>query len=168
MAKENPLSTFSIDVDTASYSNIRRFLNEGNLPPDEAVRIEEMINYFKYDYPKPSWNDPFSITTEVSQCPWAPDHQLVLVGLQGKVPDTKRLPPSNLVFLLDVSGSMADWNKLPFLKNAFLKLTDQLRPEDRVSVVIYSSTASVILDSVPGNEKWHIINRLRRESNKTR
>ncbi|HBZ00365.1 MAG TPA: hypothetical protein DEO84_03485, partial [candidate division Zixibacteria bacterium] len=121
----NPLSTFSIDVDAASYSNIRRFINDGRLPPPDAVRIEEMINYFAYDYPQPRRNQPFSINAEVSDCPWNELHKLVVIGLQGKDIDTKNLPASNLVFLIDVSGSMACPNKLPLLKNAFFLLVDK-------------------------------------------
>ncbi len=105
---DNPLSTFSIDVDAASYSNVRRFLNNNQLPPAGAVRTEEMINYFKYQYPQPTGNDPFSINTELSDCPWNPQNKLLLIGLQGKTIPTDKLPPSNLVFLIDVSGSMMD------------------------------------------------------------
>ena len=120
---DDPLSTFSIDVDAASYSNVRRFLNNNQLPPAGAVRTEEMINYFKYQYPQPTGNDPFSINTELSDCPWNPQNKLLLIGLQGKKIPTDKLPPSNLVFLIDVSGSMMDENKLPLVK-ASMKMLD--------------------------------------------
>jgi len=156
-ATQNPLSTLSIDVDTASYSNIRRFLNQNQLPPKDAVRIEEMINYFTYDYPQPSWGRPFSITTEVSTCPWNPQHELVLVGIQGKTLENRQVPPSNLVFLIDVSGSMADYNKLPLVKQGFKMLVNSLRPQDKVSIVVYAGSSGVVLDSVPGHDKYQII-----------
>ena len=129
--KNNPLSTFSIDVDNASYSNIRRFINNGELPPADAVRIEEMINYFKYDYPEPRGEHPFSVYTEMAVCPWNRNHQLLHVGLRGKSIDKSSLPPSNLVFLIDVSGSMSDPNKLPLLKSAFGLLVNELRAQDQ-------------------------------------
>ncbi|MBU4488272.1 MAG: von Willebrand factor type A domain-containing protein [Candidatus Omnitrophica bacterium] len=157
MAKDNPLSTFSIDVDTASYSNIRRFLNSNQLPPKDAVRIEEMINYFSYDYPQPKGDEPFSVTTEVAGCPWNKDHQLVLIGLQGKNVETANLPPSNLVFLIDVSGSMNTPNKLPLLKSAFKLLVDQLRPQDRISMVVYAGSSGLVLDSTSGDQKQVIL-----------
>src|SRR6185503_17483356 len=129
---DNPLSTFSIDVDAASYSNVRRFINQGQLPPAGAVRIEELINYFKYDYPQPQTDQPFSINTEISDAPWNKDHKLVLIGLQGiKIP-TENLPASNLVFLVDVSGSMDEPMKLPLVKSSMKMLVDQLREQDRV------------------------------------
>jgi Ca-activated chloride channel family protein len=152
----NPLSTFSIDVDAASYGNIRRFINQGEMPPKDAVRIEEMVNYFNYDYPQPTGNDPFSINPELVVCPWNPQHHLLKIGLQGKKIPTENLPPSNLVFLIDVSGSMDYSNKLPLLKKAFRMLTDQLRPEDRVAMVVYAGAAGVVLESTPGNEKAKI------------
>lgn len=149
----NPLSTFSIDVDAASYSNVRRFINEGKLPPKDAVRIEELINYFPYEYPQPEGDRPFSVSTEISQAPWNPDHRLVHIGLQGKKISTENLPPSNLVFLLDVSGSMEEPNKLPLLKSAFRLLVNELRPNDKVSVVVYAGAAGVVLPPTPGNQK---------------
>jgi Ca-activated chloride channel family protein len=155
-ARYNPLSTFSLDVDTASYSNIRRFLNQGRLPPVDAVRIEEMVNYFDYDYPEPGWNQPFSLTTQASSCPWNPRHYLVQVGIKAKVMSAKKVPPSNLVFLIDVSGSMNQPNKLPLLKDALRMLVDQLSGQERVAVVVYAGSASVVLDSTPGTEKWRI------------
>ena len=140
-----PLSTFSIDVDTASYANVRRFLMDGRQVPPDAVRIEEMINYFRYNYPKPDGETPFSVYTEMSGCPWNSSNQLLLIGLQGKEVDISNIPPSNLVFLLDVSGSMQDENKLPLVKQAFLLLLENLRPSDRISIVTYAGNESVLL-----------------------
>jgi Ca-activated chloride channel family protein len=156
----NPLSTFSIDVDTASYSNVRRFLNSGNLPPADAVRTEELLNYFTYDYPQPTGDQPISLTTEIGASPWNSSRKLVLLGLQAKNIKTENLPPSNLVFLLDVSGSMFAPNKLPLLKTAFKLLVQQLRAEDRVAIVVYAGAAGLVLDSTPGNEKAKIIAKL--------
>jgi Ca-activated chloride channel family protein len=156
----NPLSTFSIDVDKASYSNVRRFLNMGQLPPVDAVRIEEMINYFNYDYPEPEGKHPFSVYTEISQCPWNTTHQLLHVGLKGKSIDKSELPASNLVFLIDVSGSMGAANKLPLLKQAFRMLVNELRPEDRVAMVVYAGAAGLVLESTPGSEKARILSAL--------
>jgi Ca-activated chloride channel family protein len=153
----NPLSTFSIDVDRASYSNVRRFLNMGQLPPIDAVRIEEMINYFSYNYPEPEGKHPFSVYTEISECPWNSNHQLLHVGLKGKSIEKDDLPPSNLVFLIDVSGSMSAANKLPLLKQAFRMLVNELRPEDRVAMVVYAGAAGLVLESTPGNEKAKIL-----------
>ena len=151
--RSNPLSTFSIDVDNASYSNIRRFINLGELPPADAVRIEEMINYFKYSYPEPEGEHPFSVYTEMATCPWNKKHILFQVGLKGKSIDKSTLPPSNLVFLLDVSGSMEDPNKLPLLKSAFGMLVNELRAQDRVAIVVYAGAAGLVLESTPGNRK---------------
>ena len=148
-----PLSTFSVDVDTASYSIVRRFLNEGTLPPADAVRTEEMINYFRYDYSPPLGEDPVSITTEMGDCPWNPAHKLVLLGLQARKMDIRQLPPANLVFLVDVSGSMSPPNRLPLVKTALKMLVQQLRPQDRISIVVYAGAAGLVLDSTPGNEK---------------
>jgi len=155
--KNNPLSTFSIDVDNASYSNIRRFINGGSLPPADAVRIEEMINYFKYDYPEPGGEHPFSVYTELALCPWNPDHRLMQVGLRAKSIDKSTLPASNLVFLLDVSGSMEDPNKLPLLKSAFGLLVNELRAQDHVAIVVYAGAAGVVLESTPGDRKERIM-----------
>ncbi len=154
---DNPLSTFSIDVDAASYSNIRRFINQGRMPPADAVRIEEMINYFTYDYPQPDGDVPFSMSNEVSECPWNDAHKLVHIGLQGKKIATKDLPPSNIVFLLDVSGSMNMADKLPLLKRAFNLLVNELRKEDRVAIVVYAGAAGLVLPSTPGNQKETIL-----------
>jgi len=155
-ATDNPLSTFSIDVDAASYSNVRRFINQGQLPPAGAVRIEEMVNYFTYEYPQPKKEDPFSINTEISDAPWNKDHKLVLIGLQGKKIATENLPPSNLVFLIDVSGSMSSPNKLPLVKASMKMLVDQLREQDRVAMVVYAGAAGLVLPSTSGGEKTKI------------
>ena len=153
----NPLSTFSIDVDTASYTNTRRFLNDNRLPPADAVRLEELINYFDYDYPQPTGNVPFSVTTELTTAPWNPDHDLLMVGLQGQQLDTEELPPNNLVFLLDVSGSMNDPNKLPLLKAAMKLLVEQMGEGDRVSIVVYAGAAGVVLEPTAGDEADQIL-----------
>jgi Ca-activated chloride channel family protein len=155
-ALDNPLSTFSIDVDEASYSNVRRFINSGSLPPAGAVRIEEMINYFDYEYPAPLDTDPFSINTEISQCPWNTEHRLVHIGLQGKEIPVQNLPPSNLVFLIDVSGSMAEENKLPLLKQSMKLLVENLRDQDRVAITVYAGSAGLVLPSTSGKEKKKI------------
>jgi Ca-activated chloride channel family protein len=152
----NPLSTFSIDVDRASYSNVRRLLAENQRPPRDAVRIEEMVNYFSYDYPDPSADAPFSLTTEIASCPWNEKNRLLLIGLQGQRIDTADLPPGNLVFLIDVSGSMMDPNKLPLVKSAMHLLVDQLRPQDRVAIVAYAGSAGLVLPSTDGGEKGSI------------
>ena len=155
-ATQNPLSTFSIDVDEASYSNIRRLINEGSLPPAGAVRIEEMINYFDYDYPKPSGSIPFLINTEIAACPWNTKHRLIHVGLQGKEIPTDNLPNSNLVFLIDVSGSMDEPNKLPLVQSSLKLLTDQLREKDKVAIVVYAGNAGLILPSTTRSDKIKI------------
>jgi Ca-activated chloride channel family protein len=152
-----PLSTFSIDVDTASYSNTRRFLADGQLPPKDAVRIEELINYFSYDYPQPVGNAPFSVTTEVSEAPWNKSHRLVHIGLQGKRVAMEQMPPANLVFLLDVSGSMNEARKLPLLKSSLKMLTGQLRPNDRVAIVVYAGSSGLVLPSTTGDRKGEIL-----------
>ena len=157
-ALTNPLSTFSIDVDAASYSNVRRFIQNGQLPPHDAVRIEELINYFKYDYPQPSGRHPFSVNTEVARCPWNSSNTLLLVGLQGKTIDLEKLPTSNLVFLIDVYGYMDEPNKLPLVKAAFRVLVRQLRPQDRVAIVVYAGNAGMVLPSTSGSEKETILN----------
>ncbi|MEZ5043379.1 MAG: VWA domain-containing protein [Saprospiraceae bacterium] len=158
-AQQQPLSTFSIDVDNASYSNIRRYLDY-QLPPVDAVRIEEMINYFTYDYPQPKGEHPFSLTTEVSKAPWNLDHYLVHIGLQGKSLDLEDIRPSNLVFLIDCSGSMSDTNKLPLLKKAFNILLDQLGEKDKVSIVAYAGAAGLVLPATPATAKKQIMDAL--------
>ena len=155
-ATDDPLSTFSIDVDAASYSNVRRMLNEGVLPPAGAVRTEEMINYFKYAYPAPVEEHPFSITTEITRCPWNVQHKLVLIGLQGKKVPVQNLPASNLVFLIDVSGSMNDPLKLPLVKSSLKLLVDQLREEDKLSIVVYAGAAGLVLPATSGAHKTKI------------
>ncbi len=153
----DPLSTFSIDVDTASYSNIRRFIGQGALPPVGAVRIEEMINYFSYDYPQPNIKNPFSVTTELGPCPWNAEHELVRIGLKARDIDKKDLPPSNLVFLVDVSGSMSAPNKLPLLKQSMKMLVQQLDTNDRVSMVVYAGNDCVLLEPTSGSEQKKIL-----------
>ncbi len=154
---DEPLSTFSIDVDAASYSNLRRFINNGQAPPADAVRIEEMVNYFDYEYPQPQGKHPFEVVTEVAPCPWNSQNQLLLVGLQGKRVETENLPPSNLVFLIDVSGSMSSMNKLPLLKSSLKMLVNQLRPKDRVAIAVYAGAAGLVLPSTSGSNKQKII-----------
>ena len=156
----NPLSTFSIDVDAASYSNVRRFINNGQRPPKDAVRIEEMINYFNYDYKQAIDDQPFSINTEMADCPWNPEHYLLHIGLQGRRIPTDDLPSSNLVFLIDVSGSMQPANKLPLLKSAFRMLVNELRPEDRVAIVVYAGAAGLVLPPTGGDQKAAIYSAL--------
>jgi Ca-activated chloride channel homolog len=153
----DPLSTFSIDVDRAAYANVRRFLNQNTMPYPDAVRIEEMINYFDYDYPQPSGEHPFSTSLELGVCPWNKDHKLLLIGIQGEKMESENIPPANLVFLIDVSGSMNSSNKLPLLKQSFKILVDQLRPEDRVAIVVYAGAAGCVLESTPGSEKAKIL-----------
>jgi Ca-activated chloride channel family protein len=159
-ASTNPLSTFSIDVDTASYANVRRFLTGGQLPPKDAVRIEELVNYFRYDYPVPGGDAPFSITTELGACPWKPEHRLVLVGLRGRSLDDENLPPRNLTFLLDVSGSMNSADKLPLLKKAMGLLVDTLREEDRVAMVVYAGASGLVLPPTSGAQRHQIMGAL--------
>ncbi|WP_047789110.1 vWA domain-containing protein [Tenacibaculum mesophilum] len=156
----SPLSTFSIDVDKASYSNIRRMINSGQKVPKEAVKIEEMINYFDYNYPQPKGKHPFSITTEIVRTPWNKDTQLIRIGLKGKEYKQENLPASNLTFLIDVSGSMSDHNKLPLLKSAFKLLVNQLREKDKVAIVVYAGAAGVVLKPTSGNEKETILEAL--------
>jgi Ca-activated chloride channel family protein len=152
-----PLSTFSIDVDNASYTNIRRFINNGQTVPKDAVRVEEMINFFKYNYPQPTGNDPFSISTEYSDAPWNPKHKLLKIGLQGREIVTKDLPASNFVFLIDVSGSMNEPNKLPLLKQSMKILINQMRPKDKIAIVVYAGAAGLVLPSTSVADKDRII-----------
>jgi len=152
-AANQPLSTFAIDVDGASYSNARRMLQQGMLPQKDAVRVEEFINYFPYNYPQPKDDKPFSITTEYAACPWDKNHTLLQIGLKGKEVDFESAPASHLVFLIDVSGSMETENKLPLLKRAFKLLVKQLRPKDRLSIVVYAGSSGMIIENASGDEK---------------
>ncbi len=154
---DQPLSTFSVDVDRASYSNVRRFLNNNKMPPKDAVRIEEMINYFHYDYPTPTDNQAFSIGLEGAICPWNPKHQIIQIGLKAKELDANDIRPSNLVFLIDVSGSMSGNNKLALVKKSMKILVDKLRPEDRVAIVVYAGAAGCVLKSTSGAKKEKIL-----------
>ncbi|HRZ78476.1 MAG TPA: VWA domain-containing protein [bacterium] len=147
-------STFSIDVDTASYSLVRNYImNYHQMPPVDNVRIEEMVNYFDYEYPKPDEDKPFSVTMEMARSPWRDDAYLVMFGLKGKEIDPESVPSSNLVFLIDVSGSMSDYNKLPLIKEAFKKLVGNISEKDTISIVTYAGSAGVLLDSVSGDQK---------------
>lgn len=157
-ATEHPLSTFSVDVDTASYTNVRRFLKSHALPPPDAVRIEELINYFHYSYPQPEGETPFSVTTDVADCPWNAEHRLLRVGLKGREVPANRRPASNLVFLLDVSGSMEAANKLPLVKEAMYLLTDKLTENDRVAIVVYAGNSGLVLPPTNGENKAAIRN----------
>ncbi|WP_462252933.1 YfbK domain-containing protein [Ekhidna sp.] len=157
---DHALSTFSIDVDAASYSNMRRFINNGQLPQKDVVRIEEMINYFNYEYKDPTGKNPFSINTEVAKAPWNDQHLIAQIGLQGKKIELENLPASNIVFLLDVSGSMSAPNKLPLLKSAFKLLVNELRPQDKVSIVVYAGAAGLVLEPTDGNDKKKIMEAL--------
>ena len=161
-ALTNPLSTFSIDVDRASYSNVRRFLNEGRLPPPDAVRIEELVNYFTYDYVEPEGRDPFTIKADAAPAPWNPRHQLVRIGIQGKRYRSADIPPSNLVFLIDVSGSMMQSDKLPLVKQAFHVLVNHLGEDDRVAIVVYAGNAGLVLPSTSGSDKETILSAIDR------
>jgi Ca-activated chloride channel family protein len=156
-ASHAPLSTFSIDVDTASYSNVRRFIKDGQLPPKDAVRIEEMINYFDYAYPQPLGDVPFSVTTETASCPWNGKHRLAMIGLQGKKVALDNTPPSNLVFLVDVSGSMNSPDKLPLVKQGLKMLVNQIKPNDRVALAVYAGTSGLVLPSTSGSQKQEIL-----------
>jgi Ca-activated chloride channel family protein len=160
--QDAPLSTFSVDVDTASYSNVRRFVMGERLPPKDAVRIEELINYFSYSYPDPDDDTPFAVHTEVSAAPWNPAHRLVHIGIQGKRIGQAQLPPRNLVFLVDVSGSMSDGNKLPLLKTALSKLTRTLGAKDRISLVVYAGATGLVLPPTSGEHQDRILEALDR------
>ena len=156
-ARERPLSTFSIDVDTASYANVRRFLASGRRPPRDAVRIEELVNYFRYDYPQPDDDVPFAVTVDAAECPWRAGHRLVRIGLQGKDIDRGARPAGNLVFLVDVSGSMQAANKLPLVKQALAMLVEELTENDRVSIVTYAGNAGLVLPPTTGDQKKNIL-----------
>jgi Ca-activated chloride channel homolog len=154
---QEPLSTFSIDVDTASYANVRRFLTQSTLPPPGAVRLEEMINYFSYDYAQPTGEDPFAVHVEVAQCPWESAHRLVRIGIKGREVAVDKRPATSLVFLIDVSGSMQDANKLELVKTGLRMLTEQLTENDRVAIVVYAGSSGQVLASTPGNQKEAIL-----------
>jgi len=154
---DQPLSTFSIDVDTASYANVRRFLNEGRLPPADAVRVEELINYFHFDYPDSLGGAPFGVTTELAPCPWNAGHKLALVGLQARRMQEDRVPPRNLVFLLDVSGSMMPPERLPLVKHGMQMLAETLRHEDRVAIVVYAGSSGLALPATRGDQHDAIV-----------
>lgn len=154
---QHPLSTFSIDVDTASYANVRRFLKQGALPPADAVRIEELVNYFDYDYDGPSDATPFAVHNEIVACPWKPEHRLLRVALKGRTIEAGQRPASNLVFLLDVSGSMNDPNKLPLVKQAMRMLVEKLTENDRVAIVVYAGASGLVLPSTTANNKETIL-----------
>ena len=151
----DPLSTFSIDVDTASYSNVRRLLTAGTLPPPGAVRIEEMINYFSYSYPEPG-DGPIAIATELGPCPWRPENQLIRIGLKAKDLRPETIPPSNLVFLVDVSGSMNEANNLPLLQQSMSMLVDQMTGRDRIAIVAYAGADRVVLPPTAGDKTTEI------------
>jgi Ca-activated chloride channel family protein len=158
----SPLSTMSVDVDRASYSNIRRFINEGRRPPVDAVRVEEMINYFDYDYPQPTGKDPIAIQTELTNCPWQKQHKLLHIGMQAAKINTNDLPPSNMVFLIDVSGSMESPERLPLLVAGMKLLVQNLRAVDKVSIVTYAGNAGLALSPTSGDHKQQIIDALDR------
>ncbi|CAG5082944.1 YfbK domain-containing protein [Parvicella tangerina] len=157
---KEPLSTLSIDVDRASYSNVRRYINDGQLPPKDAVRVEEMINYFSYDYETPYGNTPLKVTTTYTTCPWNTNHNLVHIGLKSKEIDMDEAPSNNLVFLLDVSGSMNNPDKLPLLKKGLGLLVNEMRPDDKVSIVVYAGAAGVVLEPTTGKNKEKILESL--------
>jgi Ca-activated chloride channel family protein len=161
-AARTPLSTFAVDVDRASYSNVRRFIRDGGSPPRDAVRIEEMVNYFSYAYPDPTGEHPFAVVTEVGAAPWNPRHQLVRIGLQGRRMPRADLPPSNLVFLVDVSGSMDEPDKLPLVQQSLRLLVNELSARDRVAMVVYAGAAGLVLESTPGDRKGEILDAIER------
>jgi len=159
---QKPLSTFSTDVDTASYANVRRFLNKGTLPPKDAVRIEELLNYFSYDYPEPADGKPFAVTTAIGDCPWNAAHRLALIGLQARRIDSTSTPPRNLVFLVDVSGSMETPEKLPLVKASLAMLARNLTSRDRIALVVYAGAAGVVLPSTQGGDSMAVLEALGR------
>ena len=154
---QEPISTFSIDVDTGSYTNVRRFLNEGSLPPKDAVRVEEMVNYFDYQYPNPTSAHPFSVNTETVDSPWQANAKVIRIGIKAKDIDSKQLPPANLVFLVDISGSMGDQNKLPLVKKTLKLLTEQLRAQDQVTLITYADGEKMVLEPTLGSNKSKIL-----------
>jgi Ca-activated chloride channel family protein len=156
LTSEHPLSTFAADVDTASYTNVRRFLSRGELPPPDAVRVEELVNYFRFAYPEPRGSDPVSITTEIGDCPWAPGHKLALIGLRARPIDDRDAPGRNITLLLDVSGSMAPPERLPLIKTALRMFVDTLRDEDRIAIVVYANASGLVLPATRGSERQRI------------
>ena len=154
---QEPISTFSIDVDTGSYTNVRRFLNEGSLPPKDAVRVEEMVNYFDYQYPNPTSAHPFSVNAETVDSPWQANAKVIRIGIKAKDIDSKQLPPANLVFLVDISGSMSDQNKLPLVKKTLKLLTEQLRAQDQVTLITYADGEKMVLEPTLGLNKSKIL-----------
>jgi Ca-activated chloride channel family protein len=156
LTTDEPLSTFAADVDTASFANVRRFLNSGQMPPVDAVRVEELVNYFRFAYPEPERGKPVSITAEFGECPWAPGRKLALVGLRAKPVDDRGARRRNLVLLLDVSGSMADSDKLPLVKSAMRMFVDTLRDDDRIAIVVYAGASGIALPSTPGSARERI------------
>ena len=154
---QEPISTFSIDVDMGSYTNVRRFLNEGSLPPKDAVRVEEMVNYFDYQYPNPTSAHPFSVNTETVDSPWQANAKVIRIGIKAKDIDSKQLPPVNLVFLVDISGSMSDQNKLPLVKKTLKLLTEQLRAQDQVTLITYADGEKMVLEPTLGSNKSKIL-----------
>ena len=154
---QEPVSTFSIDVDTGSYANVRRFLNDGGLPPEDAVRIEEIVNYFPYNYPLPTGTHPFAIHTQTVDSPWQPEAKLIKIGIQAQDLAKKELPPANLVFLVDVSGSMDEPDKLPLVKKTLRILTEQLRPQDKVTLITYADGEALVLPPTSGDNKDEIL-----------
>jgi Ca-activated chloride channel family protein len=158
--QNQPLSTFSVDVDTASYSNSRRFLAAGTLPPKDAIRIEEWVNYFSYDYAKPTGSAPFAVNTEVTTCPWNSAHKLVRIGIKGQEISAENVPPRNLVFLLDVSGSMMSADKLPLVKRGLSLMADSLRPQDSIAIVVYAGNSGLVLPATSGRERGKILKAL--------
>ncbi len=157
---QEPISTFSVDADGGAYSNVRRIIRSGLTPPDDAIRTEEFINYFMYDYPEPVAGEDIGLSGEVSSCPWTPDNRLIRIGLKGR--SLEEIPPSNLVLLVDVSGSMRSDDKLPLLKDALELLVEQFRPEDRIAIVTYSGSSEVLLESTPGSDKNKILRKIRK------
>lgn len=158
--KTEPLSTFSIDTDTASYTNARRFIEDGMIVPNDSVRVEEFINYFDYDYVPPSDGDKFSSYTEIADCPWNPEKKLMMIGIQGEDIEKSDLPPSNLVFLIDSSGSMASYDKLPLVQTAFTMLTENLRADDRISIVTYAGSSSTLISGGSRDNRDDIVEAL--------
>jgi Ca-activated chloride channel family protein len=157
LVAEVPVSTFSIDVDTGAYANVRRFLNQGRLPPADAVRVEELINYFPFDYAQPSGTVPFAVHTELAAAPWNPRNVLLRIGIKGQDLAKQSLPPANLVFLVDVSGSMSTPDKLPLLKSALKLLVRELRAQDRITLVTYAGRTAVVLPPTSGGEMVKIL-----------